>query len=395
MLRVGLTGGIGSGKSTAAAALAELGAVVVDADAVAREVVRPGTPALAEIAARFGASLVRPDGTLDRPALAGLVFGDPAALRALESITHPAIWARTAELIAEAPPDAVVLHDMPLLVEKAMTGEYHLVLVVGASEETRVGRLVRGRGMSEADARARIAAQAGDDARRAAADVWLDNEGSPEALTEAVTGLWYDRLMPFERNVRAGLRSRLLVPAQSRPDPTWPAQAARLLSRVRHAVGPAARTLDHIGSTAVPGLPAKDVIDLQVGVRSLAEADDAGWLRAMSAAGFPAVLDVTEDNAKDATVWPKRLHGSADPARVAHLHVREVGSPGWRWALLFRDWMRADAAAREEYAALKSALAARHTTAGDYAEAKEPWFDVVHDQVESWASRSGWTAPVE
>ena len=127
-------------------------------------------------------------------------------------------------------------------------------------------RLVDQRGMTEADARARIAAQADDDARRAAADVWLDNEATTEALRATVLRLWHERIEPFELNLRHGIRSRLSHPTLSAPDPDWPAQAARLLARIRHAVGDAAVTLDHIGSTAVPGLVAKDVVDLQVGV---------------------------------------------------------------------------------------------------------------------------------
>src|SRR5688572_9341320 len=150
MLRVGLTGGIGSGKSTVSAQLAALGAVVVDADAVARDVVRPGTPALVAVAERFGRELVAPDGTLDRPALGRVVFTDRAALADLEAITHPAIRARTAQLMAAAPPDAVVVHDMPLIVEQGLAPAYHLAVVVGAGEELRVRRLVEQRGMPEA-----------------------------------------------------------------------------------------------------------------------------------------------------------------------------------------------------------------------------------------------------
>ena len=269
MLRVGLTGGIGSGKSTVSAQLASLGAVVVDADAVAREVVEPGTPGLAAVVDRFGPGVVGRDGALDRPALGRVVFGDAAALRDLESLTHPAIWERTAQIIDDAGPDAVVVHDMPLLVEKGMGADYHLVVVVGAAEDVRVRRLVDQRGMTEADARARISAQADDDARRAAADVWLDNEATTEALRAAVLRLWHERIEPFELNLRHGIRSRLSHPTLSAPNPDWPSQAARLLARIRHAVGDAAVTLDHIGSTAVPGLVAKDVVDLQVGVHSL------------------------------------------------------------------------------------------------------------------------------
>lgn len=392
MLRLGLTGGIGSGKSTVSERMAGLGAVVVDADVVAHEVVEPGTPALVAITERFGADVLAADGSLDRPGLGRVVFGAAAALRDLEAITHPAIWARTAELVAAAPADAVVVHDMPLLVEKDMTGEYHLVAVVGASEETRLDRLVTLRKMSEADARARIAAQAGDAARRAAADVWLDNEASREELLGAVDALWQERVVPFEENLLRGIPAvRPDRVAMAPPDPTWPEQATRLMARIRYAARSsgawaAGTTLDHIGSTAVPGLVAKDVVDLQLGVASLAEADEARFVGALAGAGFVRIEEVRSDSGKDGTSWPKRFHRGCDPGRAVHLHVREVGSPGWRWARGFRDWLRADAAAREEYAALKLALAALDLAPEEYAQAKEPWFDAVGPRVERWVT---------
>ena len=384
MLRVGLTGGIGSGKSSVAARLAGLGAVVIDADRIAREVVEPGMPSLTAIRERFGPSVVSDDGILDRAGLGRIVFGDRAALRDLEAITHPAIWARTAELFAAAPDDAIVVHDMPLLVEAGMTGEYHLVLSVLTDTETRLRRLVEHRGLHEDDARQRIAAQADDDARRAAADVLLDNNGSPEDLTIAVDALWQSRIVPFAEALRSGTRSRAATSAQSPPDPTWPAQAARLLARIGHALGDRVVALEHIGSTAVPDLPAKDVIDLQVGVRDLTEADGAAFVADLASAGFVRVPGVDHDNAKDGRTWPKRLHGSVDPGRVAHVHVRAVGSPGWDWAIDCRDWLRADPEARDAYAAAKAALAARHTDSGDYADAKEAWFDGADDRLRTW-----------
>ena len=384
MLRVGLTGGIGSGKSSVAARLAGLGAVVIDADRIAREVVEPGMPSLTAIRERFGPSVVSDDGILDRAGLGRIVFGDRAALRDLEAITHPAIWARTAELFAAAPDDAIVVHDMPLLVEAGMTGEYHLVLAVLTDTETRVQRLVEHRGIPEDDARQRIAAQADDDARRAAADVLLDNNGSPEDLATAVDALWQSRIVPFAEALRSGTRSRAATSAQSPPDPTWPAQAARLLARIGHALGDRVVALEHIGSTAVPDLPAKDVIDLQVGVRDLTEADGAAFVADLASAGFVRVPGVDHDNAKDGGTWPKRLHGSVDPGRVAHVHVRAVGSPGWDWAIDVRDWLRADPEARDAYAAAKAALAARHTDSGDYADAKEAWFGVADDRLRTW-----------
>lgn len=384
MLRVGLTGGIGSGKSTAATRLRELGAVVIDADAVAREIVEPGMPSLSAIARRFGPQVLTPSGALDRAALAAIVFPDPAALADLEAITHPAIWARTAELFAAVPPAGIGVHDMPLLVEKQMTGEYHLVLAVLTAEDVRIDRLTRHRGIPAADARARIAAQADDAARRAAADVLLDNNGHPQALVAAIDTLWRERLVPFETNVRTRTRTRLAAPALSAPDPSWPAQAERLRARVRHALGAPDLDVDHIGSTAVAGLPAKDVIDLQLGVAALSDADDPQFVRALEDAGFPRDHRIHADNGKDGQPWPKRFHGSADPHRIVHLHIREVASPGWRWARAFRDWLRADPDARADYLRMKREVAARHTTTAAYAQAKEPWFDAADSRLRAW-----------
>jgi dephospho-CoA kinase len=391
MLRVGLTGGIGSGKSTVAQRLSQLGAVVIDADVLAREVVAPGSPGLEAIVDRFGEGVLDDAGALNRPALGAVVFADEQARRDLEGITHPFIARRTAELVAAAPPDAVVVHDVPLLVEKGYGPGYHLVVVVGADAQTRVKRLAHTRGMTEADALSRIAAQATEEQRHAAADVWLDNDGSKDELLATVDALWHERLVPYEANVRRGTRaprSEQLALVES--DPTWPAEAARLLARLRLVFGDGLVTADHIGSTAVPGLLAKDVIDLQVGVRSLEDADDEALVERLTRAGFPRPGGDWADRAKDGTTWPKRFHGSADPGRAAHVHVRQVGNPGWRWALLFRDWMRADAGARAEYAAEKRRLAATGLGTSEYAVAKEPWFDAVHERAEAWAHETGW-----
>lgn len=196
MLSVGLTGGIGSGKSTVARQLAELGAVVIDADEIARDVVAPGTPGLRAVVAEFGAAYLDDDGRLDRPALGRLVFADEAARHRLGAITHPLIAAESARRAREAPAGTVVVHDVPLVVENDLADRYDVVVVVGADDATRLDRLVRDRGMSPEDARARIAAQATDAERRAVADVWLDNSGTPEQLADAVRRLWFDRLLP-------------------------------------------------------------------------------------------------------------------------------------------------------------------------------------------------------
>lgn len=194
---MGLTGGIGAGKSTVAKTFVEQGAYHVDADAIAREVVAPGSPGLAALVEAFGPGIVDDDGALDRPALAALAFADEEGTKKLNAITHPLIGARTQELFAAAPDDAVLLHDVPLLVEGGMAPLYDAVVVVHADADVRLDRLVNLRGMDPADARARIQAQATDEQRRAVADVWLDNSGTPEDLAAAALRAWNDVLIPL------------------------------------------------------------------------------------------------------------------------------------------------------------------------------------------------------
>lgn len=188
-LRVGLTGGIGAGKTTVARMLAQRGAFVVEADEVAREVVAPGSVGLQRLAAAFGPEILRPDGSLDRRRLAAIAFADAESRARLNAITHPLIAARTAELFAAAPPGAILVHDVALLVELGLAGGYDVVVVVDCPDELRVRRLV-GRGLTTADTRARIAAQASRAERLAAADIVVDNSGDEAALRARVGEVW-------------------------------------------------------------------------------------------------------------------------------------------------------------------------------------------------------------
>jgi dephospho-CoA kinase len=192
MLKVGLTGGIGAGKSEVSRLLVSYGAVLVDADRVAREVVEPGTPGLDAVVAEFGPEVLAADGTLDRPKLGAVVFADDDRRAALNAIVHPLVAARSAELEAAAGNDAVVVHDVPLLAENGLAPLYDTVVVVDASPDTQLDRLVRLRGMPEADARARMAAQATRADRLAVADVVIDNDGPVEELAPQVHRLWDD-----------------------------------------------------------------------------------------------------------------------------------------------------------------------------------------------------------
>jgi dephospho-CoA kinase len=185
MMRVVVTGGIGSGKSEVTRLFDELGAVVVDADVLAREVVAAGTPGLEEIVRTFGADLVGPDGELDRPEMGRRVFADPTARTQLEAIIHPRVRQRADEIERAAPPDAVVVHDIPLLVETGQADRFDAVVVVDVPEDLQVQRLA-GRGMAEDDARSRIRAQAGRQERVAVADYVIDNTGTREDLRPQV-----------------------------------------------------------------------------------------------------------------------------------------------------------------------------------------------------------------
>lgn len=384
MLRIGLTGGIGAGKSTVSATFAECGGIVVDGDVIAREVVEPGTDGLAALVDEFGDDILLPSGALNRPALAAKAFTDDEHRAALNGIVHPLVARRRAEIIAAVFEDEVVVEDIPLLVESNMAPLFPLVVVVHADAELRVKRLIT-RGMDEADARARIAAQASDEQRRAVADVWLDNSGTEAALIERCRELWYQRVLPLAHNIRTRQTAR--APRQLVPyDPTWPDQARRIVARLQTACGAKALRVDHIGSTALPGMDAKDVIDVQVTVESLDVADELA--DTLADIGYPRIAGITSDvaHSDDPALWRKRIHASADPGRSANIHVRVDGWPNQRFALLFPDWLKANPGVREDY--LKAKRAAQQ--APDYVEAKEPWFLDNYRRAWEWADATGW-----
>jgi dephospho-CoA kinase len=278
--------------------------------------------------------------------------------------------------MAQAPEDAIVVHDIPLLVERDIAAAYHLVIVVYADVETRLRRLVGSRGMDRRDAENRIAAQATDEQRRAVADVWLDNSGE----VPDVTVLW-DRLVGFEKNVRTqsyASGSPIVVPYDGR----WPAQARRVARRISAAAG--GRRVEHIGSTSVPGLAAKDVLDFQLAVEDMATADSLR--ETLGQAGFPYVGPYV-DTPRGEGDWDKRLHAGADPGRRVNLHLRVEGAANWQWAMDFRDWLRHDSRAREEYASLKLELSQRFaadSNAFAYGEAKEPWMEAAVARVAAY-----------
>lgn len=373
MLRIGLTGGIGAGKSTVSATFADCGGIIVDGDVIARQVVEPGTEGLARLVEAFGSEILLPDGALNRPALAAVAFPDDEKRATLNGIVHPLVGQRRAELIEAAPADAVIVEDIPLLVESQMAPLFPLVVVVHADAETRVTRLVQQRGMPEADARARIAAQATEGQRRAVADVWLDNSGSQEDLVERAKQLWFNRILPFARNVQTG--EPVAAPLLPVPfDPRWSGEAARIVARLKAACGHRVVRVDHVGLTAVPGTDAPDVIDVQVTVQSLDIADElASVLQGVGYLPLADGIDAVEQDARstvgefdhsdDAALWRSRLHASADPGRPTNVHLRVAGWPNQQYALLFTDWLRANPGA---------------DTAGAYRSAWE------------WADATGW-----
>lgn len=393
-ITVAVTGGIGAGKSTVSGLLAARGAIVVDSDQLAREVVGVGTPGLAAIADQFGAGMIAEDGSLDRPALAAVVFADSSARRRLEGITHPLVRARFAQLQAAAPAGSVVVNDIPLLTTRSAAAAFHLVIGVGAPVAVRIERLVD-RGLAEHDARARIAAQIDDEERRQLGDVWIDNSGGPPEVRKRANLLWA-RLAEYAANVQAQRGAVRGSPRLVAYDVDWPLIARRLIDRIQYLVGD--RRVDHIGSTSVPGLPAKAVIDLQLTVENLGQA--AEFAATLTAGGFPILSGIDRDtphvdadgriNVED---WRKSLHVNADPGRAVNLHLRVRDSPGWIWALRFRDWLRSDPEARSKYLAVKERAAAAHatdSTAAGYTQEKESFLAAVHPQILGWAASVGW-----
>ena len=379
MLRIGLTGGIGAGKSTVSTAFAQCGGVIVDGDVISREVVQPGTEGLAALVDHFGHDILLPDGALNRPALAAKAFADEEQRARLNAIVHPLVATRRAEIVAAVAHDQVIVEDIPLLVESQMAPLFPLVVVVHADPDLRLHRLITIRGMDPADARARIAAQAKDEQRRRVADVWLDNSGSEGHLVEQARELWYQRILPFAHNLATGTpapESGLLVAA----DPNWPDQAARILARLNTSCGHRAVRIDHIGSTAIAGLDARDVIDVQITVASLEMADELA--DALRQAGYPRVDSVTADvrfaDATDSALWHKRFHASADPGRPTHIHIRVDGWPNQQFALLFVDWLNANPGVRADYAHAKRS----NTT--------HQWFADAHRRAWAWAQATGW-----
>jgi len=376
VLSVGLTGGIGAGKSAVSTRLVELGAVLIDADQVAREVVEPGTPGLDAVVAAFGREVLAGDGSLDREALGRLVFAESDTRLRLNSIVHPLVGARTAELADQSRENGsqVLVHDVPLLVENGLGAAYHLVLVVQAPLAARLDRLTRIRGMPEQGVRARLQAQASDDERRSAADVVLPNADDLTELSSRVERLWHERLVPYADNLRLGRHPASgpvrLVPA----DPSWAAAGRRLVERLRWVCVPRAVDVQHIGSTAVPGLAAKDVLDLQVEVPGWDDVEALGPL--LHDAGFPRREGIDADPPRpeidpDPAQWRKRLHRNADPARAVNVHVRVSGSTAASCAVALRDLLRLDDRARAGYEAAKVRLAALYPDDVDaYAEGK-------------------------
>lgn len=378
MLWVGLTGGIGAGKSAASRRFLERGVALVDADRLAREVVEPGTAGLAAVVRAFGEDVLTADGALDRPALGRLVFDDPDARHRLNAIVHPLVGERTLALAATAEQSgaAVLVHDVPLLVENGLAPTYHLVVVVEAPERVRTDRLVRTRGMSEEEVRARMAAQATDDQRRAVADAVLVNDGDLADLRRQVDRLLDERLLPYADNVRAGRSAQRGRVELAAPNPAWAEAGERLVARLRLVCGQRAARVEHIGSTSVPGLAAKDVLDLQVECPSWDDVEALGPV--LRDAGFPRVDGIEADPPRleidpDPAQYAKRVHRNADPGRAANVHVRVAGSTAARMARALPLLLREDPAARSRYEQAKRVLAARFPDDVDaYAEGKTP-----------------------
>ncbi len=316
MLSIGLTGGIAAGKSLLAARFRDLGAVLIDADRLARDVVAPGTAGLAAVVSHFGDGVLRPDGSLDRPKLGAIVFGDAAAREALNGVVHPLVRAAAQALKDDAGPGRIVVQDIPLLVETGQGANFHLVVVVQAREETRLARMVQDRGMDDREARARLAAQASDAERSAAADVLILNDGPPEKAVAQLDALWHTRLLPFAANLASGDPAPRNTSAEG-PVPDAMARW-RITARLAVAVGDAAAGIEQVnraagidraGTESDPGCPAGHGPDVLVRLRDPAGASSV--LPGLALAGFFAVPGTS----------PLLLR-SADPGQAVSVSLR-------------------------------------------------------------------------
>lgn len=318
MLRIGLTGGIAAGKSAVARRLAELGGVLVDADVLAREVVLPGTEGLAEIASTFGRSVLLPDGSLDRPALGRLVFDDSGARERLNAIIHPRVRLRAAGMIDAADADAIIVEDIPLLVETGQAARFHLVLVVDAPDDVRIERLVHQRGMQRHDAQQRLAAQAGRQERLREADAVVVNDRTLEDLLRAVEVLWHRRIVPFRDNLRAG------TPAPPRSGDTPVPGVSGTVGLSRRVRAKLVETLPEgveVVEVAAAGsngdtVPATFRVSPEPGTVSRI-------VDAVAAAGFPPM----SSNGTDAGEDGRFRHRSADPGVEVLIVVEAMPAP--------------------------------------------------------------------
>ncbi len=381
---------------------AALGAELIDADVLSREVVAPGSDGLRAVTERFGSEVLDSEGALDRAALAQVVFRDGSARARLESIVHPRVRARSAEIIAALPQNAVVVEDIPLLTETGAAPNHHLALAVEAPLELRLERLT-GRGMARDEAQRRIDNQASEKERRRACDVVLDNSGDERALELQVQRLWRERIEPFAANMmsaRSAAESeklRFIV-----HDEGWEQRFEHTAARLRRIMGSSAVRIDHVGSTAVPGLPATDVIDVQVTVVALSAVER--MQSALERAGYFPIVDgrdvsqsgrIPDIADPESTGGQQFLYGSADPGNIVHIHFRAMDGIGRRLAVLFRDWLRQNESARVRYAAEKEEWAARVDSYQEYRAAKESWFRTVGcPEAQEWAHENGWSAPV-
>ncbi len=340
MLRIGLTGGIAAGKSVVARRMEVLGAVLVDSDVLARNVVEPGSEGLREVVAAFGPGILTPDESLDRGALGRLIFGDPTARERLNSIVHPRVRAAAAELVSTSAEDSIVVEDIPLLVETGQAPRFHVVVVVDAADELRVQRMVEHRGMDRRDAEQRIAAQAGREERLEQADAILVNDRSPAELLAATDALWHERLLPFAANLAAGRPAT--GPAKSGPTGG---------SALAGTVGLAGRVQAKVAAALAGGAPVQveqlddraqydDVAAAALRLTVSNDSDLGAVSDAVGAAGFPRVSGtaaVPPDHPVGGTAGasaggaPREgwtIHRGADPATTVTLYLGPAAREG-------------------------------------------------------------------
>lgn len=375
MIKIGLSGGIGSGKSTVVKMLSSCGAYIIDSDKLAREVVEPGTPGLHSIVEHFGEKVLAESGELNRNALSAIVFQSDEARKVLNSITHPRIAQRTQQLIEEAPRDSIIVHDTPLLVELNLGVFYDAVIIVWASMETRLHRLQKYRDMPQEEALSRIHAQTSDEIRSQTADVVIDNNSTVEAARAQVYDLFYHYLVPWRDHLIEGepLSMPISLVSHQGKNPIAPKIIARLWTLLHSVTDSGIVSIEHIGATSMNLSLGQDIIDIHITVTHWNKKDII--LSTLKDGGY-VMVKYRHDEEKLA----EYILSSTNPLRKSCIYIHHVDNPCREMYLHSNEFLRLHPQYHQQYIQSK----VEGLLSEKYSHNKKLFFESLYPQIQQW-----------